>query len=357
MNYEIHIEVSGRVQGVSFRSSTRDYANSIGATGYVRNTPDGKVFILAQGKEDQLHKILVYAQRGLFPAKVTGMSFTTHEIVKKYSSFRIIKDRSFIPDQVQSFKNLGKELLGIRKQGKIPQHVVIIPDGNRRWAKEHGWKPWIGHQKAGKFDRLLELFHESKNIGVKYLTLWGFSTENWKRDEKEVKTIMNLIHSLFEKSLKMADKEGIRVRHFGRRDRLSPKLMRLIEKVEEETKRNRKLNVQIAIDYGGRDEIKRAFNKMLKDGLDEVEEETIASYLDSAGVPDPDLIIRTSGERRISGIMPFQSDYAELYFTEVPFPEFGTEEFRLAILDFAARDRRFGGSNYTNNDKVNLNVK
>ncbi len=226
---------------------------------------------------------------------------------------------------------------------KIPVHIAIIPDGNRRWAVKKGLKSIEGY-KVVKYEHLESLVLEAKKLGVKYMSLWIFSAENWKRPKSEITFLFGHFLRNVDDLLKGALKNKIRIRHIGRKDRLPIKLGEELERLEKETKNFNDFNVQLCMDYGGRDEIIRAVNKMLKSGTKKADEKIFFSYLDSAGIPDPDLIIRTSGEKRTSGFMPFQSAYAELYFSEVYFPDFDVNELRKAIDSFSDRNRRFGGS-------------
>ena len=223
----------------------------------------------------------------------------------------------------------------------IPVHMAIIPDGNRRWARERSMKPWEGHAKAGTFENLNSLIQEAKKLGVKYLSFWGFSTENWKREKKEVDIIMRLILKGLNEFEARGEKD-IRFVHIGRKDRLLGKLVERIDSLEEKTKENKGVYVLLCLDYGGRDEIMRAVNKVLKSGKKDISEEEFRNFLGTNGFPDPDLIVRTGGEMRMSGFMPFQSDYAELFFTDVYFPDFGVAELRAAVGEYSRRQRRFG---------------
>ncbi|MBS3077289.1 di-trans,poly-cis-decaprenylcistransferase [Candidatus Pacearchaeota archaeon] len=223
----------------------------------------------------------------------------------------------------------------------IPIHVAVIPDGNRRWAKRRLLKPWEGHEKAGTYENMNSLIQEAKKFGVKYMSFWGFSTENWKREKKEVDILMRIIL----KGLNEFDEKrdmGIRFVHVGRKDRLLKKLVDKIVELEEKTKNNKGICVIMCLDYGGRDETVRAVNKILKEGRKEIDAEEFRLYLDTNGFPDPDLIIRTGEEIRMSGFMPFQSDYAELYFTETYFPDFDVKELRKAFEEYSRRQRRYG---------------
>ena len=176
------------------------------------------------------------------------------------------------------------------------------------------------------------------------MSIWGFSTDNWKRSKQEQEEIFNLISSGAEKFIKDAQKNKIRFRHIGRKDRLPKKLLSLLEKLEEMTKDYTGFSVQLCLDYGGRDEIIRSINKLLKSKTKKIDEKDFEKYLDTNDLPDPDLIIRTSGEKRTSGFMPYQGTYAELYFSDLYFPDFGPKELRKAVKEFGRRNRRFGGN-------------
>lgn len=224
----------------------------------------------------------------------------------------------------------------------IPKHVVIIPDGNRRWAKKRGLAPIAGHRRG--LEVALNVVKASRNLGVKMLTLWGFSTENWKRPDGEVGYLMKIYLVFFKKHMKELIREGIRFKWLGRRDRVPVALRAILEKMEAATAKNTKYILNICIDYGGHEEIVNAFKKILKKGVkaSQITEDLVAQNLETAGLPDPDLLIRTSGEMRTSGIMPWQTAYTELFFSKLMFPDFSPAELRRAIADYGARQRRFG---------------
>lgn len=337
---EIKIEIFGRVQGVGFRHFVKENADRLGLTGFVRNKDEGSVTIIAQGEKEKLNELFRSVHRGPQFANVRGVSYFWRNAINKYDDFIIALDKGILEDQTRNFLNLGKSFLNIR--GKIPNHIAIIPDGNRRWATSKGLDPGEGHKKSGSFENLLPLLEEAQNIGVKYVTFWAFSTENWNRSKGEIRLLFDLISKWSKEFREYAVRNQIRFRHIGRRDRLPKRLMREIEKAEEATKDFSKFNVQICLDYGGRDEIVRAINKLLKEGIQQINEGDIINYLDSSGIPDPDMIIRTSGEQRTSGFMSFQSAYAEFYFADVNFPDFSPEELRKAVAEFQSRKRRFG---------------
>ena len=352
---ELKIEIYGIVQGINLRRRVEKYAKSLGVTGYVENLKDGGIKIVAQGDSSQLDELLAWAQKPPFLVQINGMSYSWALAGKEYKSFRIKKSGDKITDQIRSFVNLGKEVVNWSQPAKVPEHVVIIPDGNRRWAREKGWHPWIGHRKSMAYDRFKGFVQECRDLNVKYLSFWGFSTENWNRDEDE----LDVLWDLYRKNVggywrKLFAKEGVRFRHMGRKDRLPKDIINDMQLLQEETKDNINMNFQFCLDYGGRDDLVRGINKMIKDGIESVDEELISSYLDSKGIPDPDLIIRTSGEKRTSGIMAYQATYAELYFTNVYFPDFGPEQLRMAILDYSARVRRFGGTADADLDAIDI---
>lgn len=224
----------------------------------------------------------------------------------------------------------------------VPQHVVIIPDGNRRWAKNHGLDSIEGHKKG--LDTALSVVKGSRELGVKVLTLWGFSTENWDRSNYEVKYLMKIYTWFFKRHLKELTKEGVKFHWLGRRDRVPQALKQILEKVEKETAKNTKYVLNICIDYGGHDEIIRAIKKIVKKGIpaSKIDESIVSAHLETKGIPDPDLLIRTSGEMRTSGIMPWQTTYTELFFSKLLFPDFSLAELQKAVNDFGRRQRRFG---------------
>ena len=224
----------------------------------------------------------------------------------------------------------------------IPNHIAIIPDGNRRWAKSKGLPTLVGHKKG--FDKTVDIVIHAQKIGVKVITFYAFSTENWDRAKEEVDYLMDLFTQFFNKYMKKFHKLGIKLRHLGNMDRLPVTSAERLKAGVELTKDNDGLIVQLALNYGGRDEIKRAIQKIVAQGKSETEisEELIGQSLDTAGVPDPDLIIRTSGETRLSGFLLWQSAYSELHFVEKYWPEFTIKDFDDVIADFNNRQRRFG---------------
>ncbi len=234
----------------------------------------------------------------------------------------------------------------IMKINNIPTHVAIIYDGNRRWAEQHGLPEKEGH-KAGAQNVVDNILKYGREFGVKYLTLWLFSTENWKRDEMEVGFIWDLFRKYFKEFSQRFINEQIRFHHVGRRDRLPEDVIDFIERLERDTKDFDDYHLCLALDYGGRDEIVRATRRIIEAGLkpEDVTEDTFIQYLDSKDIPEPDLIIRTSGELRLSGFMAWEGTYSELYFSEKHGPDFDREEFEKALISYSKRNRRFGGNN------------
>lgn len=337
---EIEIEIEGRVQGVGFRRNVKNFSDKNNIKGFVMNRDNGSVILIGQGEDESLQNLSTWLKSNPGFSKVDNILIKKNKVSKKYTDFKIIRTTHIIKDQIRNLKNLGKSL--IKKESKIPVHIAIIPDGNRRWARKKGLEAKFGHYKSASFERITEILNELKKIKVKYVTFWGFSTENWGRDKKEVDAIFELVYMWINKLKKMMHNEKIRFRHLGRKDRLPKKLVSLFNKIEKETQNYEEMNLQICLDYGGRDEIIRAVNKLLKKGVKKIDEKEFKEYLDTKEIPDPDLVIRTSGEKRISGFMPFQSTYAELYFSEVFFPDFGVQELREAISSYNKRIRRFG---------------
>lgn len=230
---------------------------------------------------------------------------------------------------------------------KIPQHIAIILDGNGRWAKAKGMPRNYGHTAGAKnVETVCQAAHD---LGVKYVTMYAFSTENWNRPEGEVEALMKLLESYLKNCIKTADKNNMRVRVIGDTTRLSDRFQKRIRELEAASAKNDGLNLQIAINYGSRDEMTRAMRRMSEDVAagkrkpEEITESVFEEYLDTAGIPDPDLLIRTSGELRLSNFLLWQLAYSEFYFTDVPWPDFHKEELERAIEAYNKRDRRFGG--------------
>ncbi|MCI5517736.1 isoprenyl transferase [Roseburia sp. MUC/MUC-530-WT-4D] len=228
----------------------------------------------------------------------------------------------------------------------IPKHVAIILDGNGRWAKSKGMPRNYGHTMGAK--NVETVCQAADELGIKYLTLYAFSTENWNRPENEVNALMTLLESYLKNCIRTADKNNMRVRMIGDASRLSEKFQKRIAELEEASRNNTGLNLTIAINYGSRDEMIRAMKKMADDrdhgviSKDDISEELFASYLDTKELPDPDLLIRTSGEQRLSNYLLWQLAYSEFYFTDVPWPDFHKAELEEAVRAYNNRDRRFG---------------
>ena len=229
----------------------------------------------------------------------------------------------------------------------IPQHVAIILDGNGRWAKSKGMPRNYGHVRGAK--NLETICRDAYNMGIKYLTVYLFSTENWKRSKEEVNALMDLFRSYTKTCKNTARKNNMKVRVLGDPEALDSDLRRSLKELEESSKGNTGLNFQIAINYGSRDEMVRAIRRLTQDCMEgevrpeDIDERLVASYLDTREVPDPDLLIRTSGEQRLSNYLLWQLAYTEFYFTEVPWPAFTKEELWKAIEKYNSRERRYGG--------------
>lgn len=223
----------------------------------------------------------------------------------------------------------------------IPNHIAIIMDGNRRWANNKKLPVLAGHKYA--LDKIVEeLIEEAGNSGVKYLTLWAWSTENWQRKKDEVSGILKLMSYAIRSKVNKFNKKGAKLNVIGDVSKFPKDLQRGIDESIEKTKENKKITVTFALNYGGRDEILRAIKKIPPSQSIDLNAQTFSAYLDTAKMPDPDIIIRTGGEKRLSGFMSWQAEYAELYFTDVLFPDFNTLEFQKALTWYADRKRRFG---------------
>ena len=229
----------------------------------------------------------------------------------------------------------------------VPNHIAIILDGNGRWAKKKGMPRSYGHVKGCA--NLETICDDMKELGVKYLTVYAFSTENWKRSREEVEGLMKLFRNYLKKCIKIAERNKMRVRVIGDITAFDKDIQERIAYLEEFSKKYDELHFQIALNYGSRDEITRGMRRLAQDAAEgkitpeEVDEEMVESYLDTAGIPDPDLLIRTSGELRLSNFLLWQLAYTEFYFTDVAWPDFNREELIRAIEKYNAIDRRYGG--------------
>jgi undecaprenyl diphosphate synthase len=226
--------------------------------------------------------------------------------------------------------------------GQVPLHVAIIMDGNGRWARTRGLPRLAGH-RAG-VDNLRRVIEAATEFGIRYLTIYAFSTENWSRPPDEVRGLLNILEDVIDRELQSLNKNGVQLRHIGRLERLSPELQAKVHQAVEMTQHNERLVLNIAWNYGGRDEIVEAVHRMMENGVlpDDVDEDLISQYLYTAGIPDPDLIIRTSGELRASNFLIWQGAYSEWYVTPTYWPDFGRDELLEALWEYARRDRRFG---------------
>lgn len=240
-------------------------------------------------------------------------------------------------------KSMGDTMAG---ENRIPQHVAIILDGNGRWAKSKGMPRNYGHVQGAK--TVEKICEEAYRMGIQYLTVYAFSTENWDRPEDEVDALMGLLRNYMKTCLKTAAKNNMCVRVIGEKSRLDDDIRKRIGELEEATKDNTGLHFQIAINYGGRDELVRAARKLaerVKSGElapEEITQEQLGNALDTAGIPEPDLLIRTCGEQRISNFLLWQLAYTEFYFTPVAWPDFSKEELEKAVDAYNKRDRRYG---------------
>nr|Q8GLK9.1 RecName: Full=Isoprenyl transferase [Aquifex pyrophilus]AAN12288.1 undecaprenyl pyrophosphate [Aquifex pyrophilus] len=223
---------------------------------------------------------------------------------------------------------------------KIPEHVAIIMDGNGRWARKRGLPRIAGHYKGAEVAE--DIVEFAIELGIKHLTLFAFSTENWNRPKGEVEALFELLRRYLQTKKDKLYKLGIRVRFIGRRDRINKELVKLMQEIEEESKKFKNLFLNLAVDYGGRDDILRAVKKAVKLQREEITEELFSSLLDLSCSPDPDLLIRTAGEKRISNFLLWNLAYTELYFSETLWPDFSREEFLKALEDFSRRKRKFG---------------
>lgn len=230
---------------------------------------------------------------------------------------------------------------------RIPRHVAIIMDGNGRWAINKGWPRLVGHRKGS--ERVKEIVRAAPGLGIEWLTVYAFSTENWKRSTEEVLGLMKLFQRYIQREAEALSAEGVRMRFIGDRRRLEPKMQDLMAWIEQRTAQNSRLNLTVAINYGGRDELTRAARRLARRVVagdldpDALDEAALDQALDTADMPDPDLVIRTSGETRVSNFLLWQAAYSEYEFTPVLWPDFTPETLTEILHRYGTRERRFGG--------------
>jgi undecaprenyl diphosphate synthase len=238
-------------------------------------------------------------------------------------------------------EDLGESLASV-PAARLPRHVAIIMDGNGRWAAKRGLPRIAGHERGT--DNIRRITFAAGEIGIQYLTLWAFSTENWRRPADEIQGIMRILGETIERETEELHKQGAQLRHIGSLEGLEPDLRQSVLNAIERTKNNNRLVLTLAFNYGGRQEVLHAIRELVRSGIDadHIDEETVARHLYTKDMPDPDLIIRTSGEVRMSNFLIWQAAYAELFFSPVLWPDFDAEHLRAAALDYSRRERRFG---------------
>jgi undecaprenyl diphosphate synthase len=244
-------------------------------------------------------------------------------------------------ERVTGSEALTRELAAVPPE-RLPRHVALIMDGNGRWAARRGLPRIAGHERGT--DNIRRITYTAGEIGIRYLTLWAFSTENWKRPRDEIDGIMRILSEVIKRETEELHRQGAQLRHIGSLDGLEPDLQRAVRNAIDLTKGNDRLILTLAFNYGGRQEIVHAIREIVRSGIpaDEIDEATIGRALYTRDMPDPDLIIRTSGEVRMSNFLIWQAAYAELYFSPVLWPDFEPDHLREAVLDYCRRERRFG---------------
>ena len=348
----IKLNIFGRVQGITFRRTILNFTKINNIKGTIKNLENGSVEIIIEKNITNLNKIIGFLKKNPGFSIINQIEKeeleknTNNKNFEEFQGFKIIKSKSYLIDKIESlihlanyqFKfNINKNHLKI-----TPKHIVIIPDGNRRWARKLGLKGSEGHKKAITKNRLLSFLNETKNIGVKEISVWGFSTENWSRSEEE----LNSLFDIFRKSIKQIGnyciKKKVKFEHIGRKTKLPEDIIKSMNELEENTKDFNDFKVNLLLDYGGREEIISSINKIIKESnlqKNKITEKEFKNVLYTKNCIDPDMIIRTSNEKRLSGLYPFQATYAELFFIKKHFPEFTTKDFKKLIYQFQFRKR------------------
>lgn len=340
MNATVRIVMRGRVQGVFMRKWVKRYADSHELFGTVENKKNGNVEVYVFGTQEKIDTAVEAFKKGSVLSKVQDIKvFPVTSAPLCNNSFTILYgSSSYIVDKAKAFLCLVKNTFTYTVEyAHIPKHLVIIPDGNRRYAMRRKWLPTAGHTYGAR--RMEELVEYAFEHGVTHLTVWGFSTENWKRSKEEVDGLMQLFLHAMDRYEALCHKHAIRFYHFGRKDRIPEVLRTRMEILSTTTAQYTQKHIALAIDYGGLDEIIRAVEQIQEKKLPAG---AIVNCADSAVFPLVDLIIRTGGEVRTSGILPLSTLYAEYYFSPKYFPDFTTKHLHAAFKEFEKRKRRFG---------------
>lgn len=337
--HEAQVTVSGRVQGILFRRLVQRYVRMHALTGYICNKDSGEVYMVLQGTKQHILACISWIQTSPGFSNVQRVAVTWAGQTMRYKTFTIIRSANYLADKLKSLRHLGNQFFS--SSLPVPVHVAIIPDGNRRWARRQGQRAQFGHYHAGSMSHMRSLLHTAQRAGVKCLSLWGFSTENWSRSVVERRALFSLIQKSLPTLEQDAHEHHIRFVHAGRTDRLPKQLMHALSVLVKNTKHYTDFTIVLCLDYGGIDEVVRATQVLQKKNTT-ITASSLLGALDTAGLPGVDLIIRTSGEQRTSGFMPLQAAYAELYFSERYFPDFSDKDFLCALKEYGRRQRRFG---------------
>jgi len=337
------IIVRGRVQGVTYRKYVKNIAEGFGYKGFVQNEKDGSVKIFLQDQDDNFDEFLSQIKIGNKFSRVDSLEISDITTAEQYDNFAIIKNNNIIFDQANSMKNLIKTILKTPEIIKQPlRHIALIPDGNRRWAKAKGLPNVIGHKVSSDFEHILDFTNVCTKYNVEFITIWAFSTENWKRPQEEVDYLMDLLIERVVEGKAILMKNNVKFLWLGNAEKLSKKILDNIKMLEETTKDNSGVTIQLALNYGGRDEIVSAVNEVIKTGVKKVTEEDLNAIINKTNIPNPDMIVRTGGENRLSGFMLYSCGYSELFFTKTLFPDFGPKELEELIKEYFHRTRNFG---------------
>lgn len=352
------INIFGRVQGICFRKYLKKIATKNNLVGTVKNLKEGSVEIILECENyefdfflKQITKIKKYKFAIINNINIKILETNTDKKLhnKLSGKFKIIKKDNLLLDKINAIYNLFnyhfKFSINKNHLKIIPNHLIIIPDGNRRFATRKKIPKKFGHNLAISNNRIEKFLKVSRKLGVKNISFWAFSTENWKRSDDEIENLFKLFYKFIEKIESICKYEKIKFNHIGRQNKLPKKLMSKIIDLENSTIENKSGTINLLLDYGGVEEILTTINKLKKnDKITEITEDILFDNLYTKNLPQPDMIIRTSGEYRLSGIMPLQSIYSELFFVKKTFPEFTQNDLKKLIYNFQFRKRRFGGN-------------
>lgn len=344
------IKIYWRVQWIWFRKLVKQYCNKHKILWQIKNHSKWHCQTILYCDDNDITNFKLWLRTNPSLSIINNIIEKENKIknIKINSQFTIYKKHNFILDKLIAFKNLlnyfCKRNINLNHIRQIPNHIIIIPDWNRRRARKKWLEGIQWHNIAINNNRIEKLYNAATQLWVKHISLWGFSTENWKRSKKEVDSLMNIFNQIADELKITCIKNKIWFHHIGRKTKLPKELIKKFNELEKATSKFINTSINLFIDYGWREEIIHTINNILKEKINKISEKDFSTHLYTKALPDPDIIIRTSNEKRLSGIVPFQGIYSELFFIKKNFPAFKWNDLKKIIYKFGKRKRRFWGN-------------